>query len=127
MTESKPPDRSIVLCIDDETIGLKLRSKVLELEGYAVLQASSGAEGLELFRKINPDLVVMDQSMPGMSGEEVAEQIRRMNPKTPLILHSASVDVSRESRSLFNAFVPKGENSNLLRQMQHLLSVVGKC
>jgi len=127
MTESKPPDRSVVLCIDDETIGLRLRSRMLELEGYAVLQASSGAEGLELFRKTNPDLVVMDQSMPGMSGEEVAEQIRRMNPTTPLILHSACVDLSRESRSLFNAFVPKGENNgNLLRQMQHLLSI-GKC
>jgi CheY-like chemotaxis protein len=121
--QNKGFDRSVVLCIDDEAVGLKLRSKVLELQGYNVLQASSGAEGLALFRSANPDLVVMDQSMPGMNGDEVAAQIRRISPATPLILLSACFDLPRESRSLFNAFVSKGESpANLLRQMHQLLS-----
>jgi CheY-like chemotaxis protein len=118
-------DRSVVLCIDDETVGLTLRSKVLELEGYNVLKASSGAEGLELFRQMQPDLVVLDHFMPGMNGDEVATQIRSISPGTPLILLSACVDLPRESQSLFNACVPKGEApTKLLRQMHHLLSIV---
>ncbi len=116
-------DRSVVLCIDDETVGLKLRSCVLELEGYTVLVAHSGKEGLELFQLARPDLVVIDHSMPGMNGDEVAAQMRRINPKTPLILLSAYMDLPKKALSLFDACVAKGENpSYLLGHMHHLLA-----
>jgi len=115
-------DRTVILCVDDEVVGLKLRSRVLELEGYAVLVASSGPEGVELFRRTSPDLVILDHSMPGMNGDEVAAQMRRINPKTPLILLSAYMDLPKDSLSLFDACVAKGENpSYLLRHMHHLL------
>jgi CheY-like chemotaxis protein len=84
----------MILCIDDEEIGLSVRKMVLESGGYDVATALSGPEGLKLFAA-NPvvEAVVLEYSMPGMNGDEVAAELKRLNPKIKILLLTAYVDL----------------------------------
>ncbi|MFH1360460.1 MAG: response regulator [Candidatus Omnitrophota bacterium] len=66
---------SVVLIDDDEGITRLIKSKV-ESSGYKVFAAKDGLSGLELVRKLNPSLVLLDVVMPGIEGYEVLDMIR---------------------------------------------------
>src|SRR5215472_8117342 len=65
-----------ILLVDDDPALLQLYSHVLHMEGYEVLEASRGLEGLRLARERRPDLVLLDVRMPDLSGIEVCRQIK---------------------------------------------------
>lgn len=103
-----------ILCIDDEELGLLVRKMTLEAEGYDVAIASDGPSGLELFGTQAFDLVLLDHSMPGMNGGQVAEQLRQRSPATPIVLLSAYVTLPEEHIALVDAYITKGESTDLL-------------
>lgn len=70
-----------IMIVDDEPHIVELEKAILETGGFKTIIANSGAEALKLLEKSKPDLVVLDMMMPGMSGREVCEKIRK-NPKT---------------------------------------------
>jgi len=70
-----------IMIVDDEPHIVELEKAILESNGFKTITAYSGADGLKLLEKAKPDLVVLDMMMPGMSGREVCEKIRK-NPKT---------------------------------------------
>lgn len=77
-----------ILFVDDETIIARMGKCLLETLGYAVTTRTSSVEALELFR-IKPhhfDLVISDLTMPNLSGDELARQIRAIRPEIPIIL-----------------------------------------
>jgi len=78
-----------ILCIDDHWNALSDRKVLLEENGYEVLEASGGLEGLELFRSHPVDAVVLDYQMPGMPGDVVAAKMKRINSQVPIMLLSA--------------------------------------
>lgn len=65
-----------VLLVDDNELNRYIAAQVLEHRGFAVLQASGGAEALSMVATHAPDVMVLDIQMPGMSGFEVIEQVR---------------------------------------------------
>jgi DNA-binding NarL/FixJ family response regulator len=65
-----------ILVIDDEAKLRKQFATLLSLEGFTVIEARNGREGVELARKENPDLVVCDITMPEMNGHRVLETLR---------------------------------------------------
>jgi CheY-like chemotaxis protein len=65
-----------VLVVDDDPVILKLLEVNFEMEGFQVVRASDGAEGLERAREVLPDIVVLDVMMPRMTGYEVAKALR---------------------------------------------------
>ena len=65
-----------ILCVDDEPNVLTLRKVLLGSAGYEVLVAEEGQSGLRVFRETNVDVVVLDYKMPGMTGDEVAREMR---------------------------------------------------
>jgi DNA-binding response OmpR family regulator len=69
-----------VLLVDDEPNILIALEYLLQKEGYQVLKAQNGEKALDALRQQQPDIVVLDVMMPGMSGFEVAQRIRA-NPK----------------------------------------------
>ncbi|MCH7732050.1 MAG: response regulator [Candidatus Marinimicrobia bacterium] len=77
---------SRILVIDDEEYILDIVEEVLTVQGHKVTSSSSAENGLEIFKKENFDIVITDLGMPEMSGWEVAERIKKNNPKTPVIL-----------------------------------------
>lgn len=67
-----------ILIIDDEEIVCSSMQKLLEsLKKYEVKYATSGEEGVKLVHQFNPDLVILDMMMPGMSGIEVLHRLKK--------------------------------------------------
>ena len=66
-----------ILLIEDDTFLSSLLKARLEKEGFAVIQAFDGEEGIELLKKEKPDLIILDIIMPGMDGLELLETIRK--------------------------------------------------
>jgi CheY-like chemotaxis protein len=75
-----------ILVIDDEPGIRDLLDTLLSGKGYDVVLSDSGEKGLEVFRRARPDVVVLDLKMPGMDGLTVLQQVRRDNPKQPVII-----------------------------------------
>jgi len=77
-----------ILLIDDSHVALKALKTVLGLhqDWEIVGEADNGRKGLALFRETNPDVVIVDFQMPGMTGIEVGKEIRRTHPGILLIL-----------------------------------------
>lgn len=77
-----------VLIIDDEEEIRYLLAEILQQANYKVSIAKDGKEGLEKFRKENIDIVFTDLGMPDINGWEVAKEIKKLNPATPVVLIS---------------------------------------
>ena len=73
--------KGTILVVDDSASICDLLTRILEKEGYAVLTASGGKEGLALARAHAPDLVILDIMMEDMDGSEVASALRE-TPRT---------------------------------------------
>lgn len=77
----------LLLVEDEEGFGEALEYQ-LEREGYEVLRATDGVSGLNSFRTDGPDLVLLDLMLPGMSGEDVCKEIRKIS-NVPIIMLTA--------------------------------------
>ncbi len=77
-----------ILIIDDEESILKSLSGVLSDEGYEVMTASSGQEGLGIFLETQPALVFLDIAMPGIDGIETLRRMKESKPDVPVIMIS---------------------------------------
>jgi CheY-like chemotaxis protein len=116
---------NLVLCVDDEVVGLQVRKILLERAGYRVLTASDGPSGLEIFCSEPVEAVVLDYSMPGMHGGEVAVRMRETKPQVPILLLSAYMGLSPEVTSLADLYMTKGEGAPvLLEKLASLLQPV---
>jgi signal transduction histidine kinase/ActR/RegA family two-component response regulator len=93
-----------VLVVDDDPLVSSGTAGMLEDLGHSVLEASSGNAALELLRSEPPfDLVITDHAMPGMSGTELARQLRQTWPTLPVLLVTGYAEL------------PNGENPGLPR------------
>ena len=106
----------LVLCVDDELIGLKVRKILLERAGYRVLTAPDGSAGLDIFSREPVEAVVLDYSMPGMNGGEVATKMRLTKPHIPILLLSAYMGLSSDVLSTVDLYMTKGEGPPVLLQ-----------
>ena len=113
----------MILCIDDEATGLIVRKMVLESNGYKVLTALSGPEGLKLFVANSIDAVVLDYSMPDMDGGQVAAELKRLNPKIKILLLTAYVDLPEGALKWVDKRSVKGVSPTVfLADLKQLLS-----
>lgn len=87
-----------ILIIDDDIHINDMLDKVLTREGYRVSHAYSGTEALLFLKQETPDVILLDLMLPGLSGEEVMGQIK----KIPVIVMSAKVDVKDKVSLLLN-------------------------
>jgi CheY-like chemotaxis protein len=99
-----------ILCIDDEPKGLAVRKVLLESQGYEVLTATSGREGLALFARHRVPAVVLDYKMPEMNGDVVAAALKRLDPAVKILLYSAYVDLPEEVLRWVDAYATKGDH-----------------
>jgi CheY-like chemotaxis protein len=89
--------KELILCVDDEENQLAVRKLVLESKGYAVLTAASGQQALGLLAQHQVDLVLSDHLMPGLTGAELARQIKAQMPELPVILISAVNEIPADA------------------------------
>lgn len=107
-------DQRLILCVDDELVGLEIRKVLLERAGYKVLSAPNGPAGIELFASQPVDAVVLDFAMPGMNGGEVAVTMRSLKPKVPILMLSAFTSLPSEVTGLVDTYMTKGEGAPAL-------------
>ncbi|MFZ9662084.1 MAG: sigma-54-dependent transcriptional regulator [Chitinophagaceae bacterium] len=79
---------SSILIIDDERSIRKTLGEILTYEGYRIVEASDGEEGLRKFRESSIDVVLCDIKMPRMDGMELLEKVREINADIPVIMIS---------------------------------------
>ena len=108
--------KKVILCIDDDEAILRYETALLERHGYDVLTATSGEQGLRLVAMCHCDAVLLDYEMPGMTGHEVASEIKLLRPELVIILLSGS-DVPSQALALVDAFLLKLESSRQLLPM----------
>jgi CheY-like chemotaxis protein len=90
-----------VLVVDDESTIADTLVEILNGEGFQAIAASTGDSALTFAREFEPDIVISDVVMPGLSGVELGIRIRQMLPECRVILFSgqtATVDLLREAR-----------------------------
>lgn len=99
-----------ILVIDDEEVLQDVLCSVLRREGYEVLSARTGEEGLRLLAEEEVDLVLLDMMLPGIQGMEVLDQIRRTDPEQVVVVITAfsSIEGAIEAmrRGAFH-YIPK--------------------
>ena len=94
-----------ILVIDDERPTLSMFRLFLEAWGYSALTAENGTEGLEIFSKEKPDIVITDIKMPGIDGLAVLQRILDIDPKALVIVITGHGDIDLAQRALENKAV----------------------
>ena len=85
-----------ILVIDDEPSVLDVLRKILQFEGYEVITAANGEEGLALFRQFPCDLVITDMVMPVKDGLQTILDLRKEKPDIPVVAMSGGGTISKE-------------------------------
>ncbi len=89
-----------VLIIEDEAQITRLIELELKYEGYDVITATDGLEGLKSIREFAPDLVLLDCMLPSLSGEEVCKQVREDASTIPIIMITAKDSIEDKVKGL---------------------------
>lgn len=120
-----------ILVIDDEKPTLSMFQLFLKLYGFTVFTAESGEQGLKIFQKEQPCIVITDIKMPGMDGLEVLKQIKALNPDTEVIIITGhgDVDLTVEAMNLnatdfINKPIQKAALDAALKRAQDRLSLM---
>jgi len=111
LSDSKP----VILCVDDEPNSLVLRKLVLQKAGYDVVTANSATAALDILASSRVDLVLSDQLMPGLTGTELARQIKNRWPSLPVILISGVNEIPPDSE-IADLFMSKVEGPIMMCQ-----------
>lgn len=111
-----------ILLVDDQDEVRAVTLEVLAALGYTAESARSAGEALTLFDKETHDAVLTDNSMPGMSGAEMARVIKRRSPFTPILMYTANPP---SDLSGIDMFIQKPTQPLALKEgLDHLLSQV---
>ncbi len=114
-----------ILIVEDEKVLQDVYKLILSTNGYTVLTANNGIEGLTTLRKAQPDLVMLDIFMPVMDGREFLRNIDKdQYPNTTIIVCSNTSDITIEEEVLVN-----GADKFVLKSSlapQELLELVSK-
>jgi CheY-like chemotaxis protein len=89
-----------ILVVDDDAAIRELLRFALEEEGYEVIEAADGAEGLQRYQAAPTALVITDLQMPGMDGLELMMALRRMVPTPALMAISGDLDALTQAKRL---------------------------
>jgi PAS domain S-box-containing protein len=89
-----------LLLIDDEPDILRVLSMSLKADGYDVVSAQNGSEGVAAFEKEKPDIVITDIKMPGMDGIEVLKKVKVLNPDAEVIIITGHGDIENAIEAL---------------------------
>lgn len=118
-----------ILYVEDEVFLGKIVKETLESRGFAVQMETNGSDAPDAFRKIKPDICVLDVMLPGLSGFEIAAEIRKMDATVPILFLTAKTqteDVVKGFHIGGNDYLRKPFSmEELLVRIQNLLQLSG--
>ncbi len=114
-----------ILIIDDEKIIRQMLEDFLSGNNYNTVCAENGFIGVKIYRKMKPDLTILDMRMPVMSGKETFKTIRKINPNAKIIIitgYSLDNDVNEILKEKAVAFIKKPfKLEQILKLVEHLI------
>lgn len=122
--------KETILVVDDEIHVMLLAKMMLAENGYRVVTAKDGFEAIDCYKKLGKkiDLVILDFTMPGMHGDQVFEELRKLNPSVAVILSSGFADQSKLNRMFaqgLKEFVAKPyTQQRLLSEIRNVLDLL---
>ncbi len=93
-TDPTQHEKARVLIVDDEERFRKNLAQRLELRGYKVKDVASGEDAIKAVRRGHPDVVLLDLRMPGMQGEEVLKEIKRIAPEVQVVILTGHASIN---------------------------------
>ena len=102
----KTETKTKVLIVDDSALARRTLRQILDSMGYAVEEATDGAQALERFFLGAPELVILDMVMTGMYGLDVLAKMREMNPNVKILVSTA--DIQKSTRDQVKAAGAQG-------------------
>jgi CheY-like chemotaxis protein len=120
------PNKQSVLIIEDETVQRQVLLEKLQSEGYKVFEASDGATGLKNALENQPDIILLDNRMPEMSGYEMLRRLRKSGnwgETVPVIFLSNIEPSTKDEREDLEAIAP---TAYLLKSDTDLVSIIAK-
>ena len=82
-----------IMVVDDSPFASKQIKEIVEDNGYEVIgYAKNGEEGIELYKELKPDIVILDIIMPGINGLETAEILKKQDPDVKILMLSSLCD-----------------------------------
>ncbi len=97
MTDGPGADHPPVLVVDDDPVVRRVVRAVLEGVGYGIVEAQDGEEGIELARRLNPEIVILDITMPGIGGVEVTRELVRNGARVLMLTGVDDPDVEDQA------------------------------
>ncbi len=94
--------KSKVLYIEDNADNMTLVKRVLEVEGYEVIGAANGTEGLAKARQIGPDLVITDINLPDIDGYAITETLKKDTKTAHIPIIAMTANVMKKDRDQIN-------------------------
>ncbi len=122
--------KETVMVVDDEVHVMLLAKMMLAESGYRVVTAKDGFEAIENYKKLKDkiDLVILDFTMPGMHGDQVFEELRKIDPSVSVILSSGFADQTKLNRMFsqgLKEFVAKPyTQQRLLSEIRNVLDSI---
>src|SRR4030095_12461756 len=109
------PTMSLILIVEDNEKNLKLVRDVLQVKGFATIEAGTAEEGIPLAASRKPDLILMDIQLPGMSGIEALKHLRADKATAAIPVVAVTASVMQQDRKLiteagFDGYVGKPIN-----------------
>jgi CheY-like chemotaxis protein len=116
-----------VLLVEDTDHVRRMLADLLDADGFAVVGAAAGAdEALALLDAADPDVVVVDQILPGIDGLALAEQIRRRRPAQLLVLHTAFLGPEVEARATLLAVDACVAKADGIEALEHEIARIAR-
>jgi signal transduction histidine kinase len=105
-----------ILVVDDQEVLRDITVQFLEHDGHTAEQAGDGREGLAIFARGHFDLVITDQAMPDMNGDQLAVAIKALKPETPILMATGFGDAGDEVSPAVDFILAKPFSVSSLRQ-----------
>jgi len=110
----------LVLIVDDEESMVDACKQVLTRQNYRVEYAYNGLDGLKVFQKTMPDLVILDLKMPGMSGMELLQRLKKTDPDIVIIVITGYATIEFAVEAIKNGafdFLPKPFSGDAIKMI----------
>lgn len=118
------------MVVEDEGVANELLSSTFKNFFSDVSSAFNGKEALEMYERLQPDIIFVDIVMPEMDGIELSRKIREMNPNQIIIVISASNDIQKISESIeigVNSFIQKPiDTKKIIELLSNVTALISK-
>jgi DNA-binding response OmpR family regulator len=122
---ARPIRARSVLVVEDSEVIRRVMSLILEGEGYAVFECPAGRDAIALARRVNPDVITLDLSLPDLDGRDLLRELRQTDDlaQVPVVILSAFADTlsAGERRQAADVIVKPFDLDDLLRRLDRVV------